>query len=390
MIKKDSSVYQIKKPKSNNVKKKTIPVNKPIFLGNEAKYLDKCIKTGWIGSDGEYVKKFEKNFSRYIGKRFGVAVSSGTAALDIAFTALKLQKGDEVILPTFTIISCLNPILKVGAKPVFIDADLKTWNMDVNEIEKNITKKTKIILAVHIYGLPVDMPKLMRIAKRNNIKVIEDTAEQIGQNIYNKKCGSFGDISTFSFYTNKHITTGEGGMILTNNKLLNQRSLKLRNLFFENKRRFVHREIGWNYRMSNLQAAVGLAQLENIKKLIKLKRKFGNLYFHILKKISGIDIQSYKTKYSQNIYWVIGLVIKEKNKIDKVRKYLNKKGIQTRPFFFPLHKQPLYKKTNNKKFKLPNSEYLSRNGFYLPSGLGLKISEIKYVCAKLKYILSQK
>ena len=334
MIKKDSSVYQIKKPKSNNVKKKTIPVNKPIFLGNEAKYLDKCIKTGWIGSDGEYVKKFEKNFSRYIGKRFGVAVSSGTAALDIAFTALKLQKGDEVILPTFTIISCLNPILKVGAKPVFIDADLKTWNMDVNEIEKNITKKTKIILAVHIYGLPVDMLKLMRIAKRNNIKVIEDTAEQIGQNIYNKKCGSFGDISTFSFYTNKHITTGEGGMILTNNKLLNKRSLKLRNLFFENKRRFVHREIGWNYRMSNLQAAVGLAQLENIKKLIKLKRKFGNLYFHILKKISGIDIQSYKTKYSQNIYWVIGLVIKEKNKIDKVRKYLNKKGIQTRPFFF--------------------------------------------------------
>tara|TARA_Y100000590_G_scaffold464932_1_gene635686 strand:- start:5575 stop:6696 length:1122 start_codon:yes stop_codon:yes gene_type:complete len=373
------------------VKKGFIPVNEPIFFGNEKKYLNDCIKTRWIGSDGKYVKLFEQKLSNYVNRNYGISVSSGTAALDIAFAALDLKKNDEVILPSFTIISCLNPILRVGARPVFIDVDPDTWNMDVNQIEKRITKKTKIILAVHIYGIPVYMPKVIKIAKKYNLKVIEDASEVIGQKIKNKFCGSFGEISTFSFYTNKHITTGEGGMVFTNNRQLAEKCKKLKNLFFEDKKRFFHKEIGWNYRMSNLQAAIGLAQFENIKKIISLKRKFGLTYYNKLKEIKSIKLQVAQTNYSKNIFWVFGIVIiKNKISIEKIRNKLFKKGIQTRPFFWCLHKQPVLKKYHSSIFEtLPHSEFLSKNGFYLPSGLGLKISQIKYICTELKKIFSE-
>ena len=371
------------------MRKKFIPVNKPVFIGNETKFLKQCIDTGWIGSDGEFVKIFERKLSKFVNRKYGIAVSSGTAALEIAFAALNLKKNDEVIIPTFTIISCLNPILRCGAKPVFVDVDPETWNMDLEQIEKKITKKTKIILAVHIYGLPVYMPKLINIAKKYNLKVIEDSAEQIGQTINKQMCGSFGDISTFSFYTNKHITTGEGGMLFTNNKNLKDKCMSYRNLCFE-KKRFIHKEIGWNYRMSNLQAAVGLAQLKNIKKIVLLKRKIGKQYFHYLKDIKSLKVQKFKTQYSKNIFWVIGVIIKKKNiNVNKLRNRLLKYGIQTRPFFWPLHKQPVLKKYNKRIIKLPNSELLSKKGFYLPSGLGLKSNEIKYVCKKLDYVLNQ-
>ena len=372
------------------MRNKFIPVNKPIFVGNEIKYLTNCIKTSWIGSDGEYVKTFEIKLAEYVKRKFGIAVSSGSAALEIAFSALGLKKGDEVIMPSFTIISCLNPVLRVGAKPVFVDTCLETWNMDINQIEKKITKKTKIILAVHIYGLPVYMPKILKVAKKYNLKVIEDASEQIGQTIDGKQCGSFGDISTFSFYTNKHITTGEGGMIFTNNKLFKDKSSKLRNLYFDDKRRFVHNSFGWNYRMSNLQAAVGLAQLENINLAVKLKRKFGNEYHKELQNIDSIKLQKLKTKFSKNIFWVVGILVTKKNvNVGKIQKSLLNYGIQTRPFFWPMHLQPIYFKKLKKKFYLPNTEYISKRGFYLPSGLGLSLSQIKYICKKLKYILSR-
>lgn len=371
------------------MKKKIIPVNEPIFIGNEKKYLADCINQRWIGSDGKYVKLFEKKLSRFVKRKFGIAVSSGTAALDIAFASLNLKKNDEVILPSFTIISCLNPIIRANAKPVFIDVDPETWNMDLKQIEKKITKKTKAILAVHIYGLPTYMPKIIRLAKKYKLIVIEDASEVIGQKINKRMCGSFGDISTFSFYTNKHITTGEGGMIFTNNKKLAKKFESLKNLCFE-KKRFFHKEIGWNYRMSNIQAAIGLAQYENINKIVKLKRKFGNLYYEKLKKIKHITLQPKKTFYSNNIFWVIGLVIKNKKyKVEKIRKSLFTKGIQTRPFFWGLHKQPLLKKYNYpQKENLPHTEFLSKNGFYLPSGLGLTTKQINYVCLKLKKIFS--
>lgn len=364
---------------------KLIPVNEPIFIGNELRYLKNCIKTKWIGSDGKYVKIFEKKISNYSKKKYGIAVSSGSAALDIAFKALGLKKGDEVILPTFTIISCLNEILRCGAKPIFIDCDIRTWNTNIEDIEKKITNKTKIILAVHIYGLAVDMPKLMHLAKKYKIKVIEDASEVIGLKIKNKMCGYYGDVSTFSFYTNKHITTGEGGMILTNNKKIYESCKNYRNLFFDNKKRFVHKKIGWNYRMSNLNAAVGVAQFENLDKTILRKRKIGELYYSYLKKISSIKLQPMKTKYCKNIFWVVGLVISDKLtiKVDKLCNLLLKKGIQTRPFFWPLHKQPIIKS----KITLANSEYIAKQGFYLPSGLSLKDYEIKYICKQLEIIL---
>ena len=369
--------------------KNFIPVNEPLFQGKEIKYLKDCIDTKWIGSDGKYVGQLEKKLSNYTKRSYAIAVSSGSAALDIAFLALGLKKGDEVILPSFTIISCLNQIIRSGAKPIFVDCDLETWNMNISDVEKKITKKTKIILAVHIYGLSVDMPKLLRLAKKHKIKVIEDSSEVIGLEIKKKKCGSFGDISTFSFYTNKHITTGEGGMVLTNNKYIAKRCTKLRNLFFNNKKRFYHEEIGWNYRMSNLNAAVGVAQFENLHKTIKLKRKIGNLYYKQLKDIKSIKLQPLKTKYCKNIFWVFGILLKKNSKfnIEKVRNFLFKKGIQTRPFFWPLHKQPLLGKYLKENYLLPNSEFLSKNGFYLPSGLSLKKYQIEYVCRELKKIL---
>ena len=369
-----------------------VPVNTPLLIGNEKKYLNECVNSGWIGTDGPFVKKFEDKFSKYVNKKYGVALSSGTAALDIAFAALNLKKGDEVILPTFTIISCLNYILRVGAIPVFIDSDPETWNMDTDLIESKITKKTKIILAVHIYGLPVEIEKILKIAKKYKLKVIEDSAELIGQRFKKNLCGSFGDISTFSFYTNKHITTGEGGMVLTNDKKLANRCASLRNLFFSSKKRFIHKEIGWNYRMSNLQAAVGLAQLEKIEYFIKVKRNMGRMYLKGLGNEKYLDFQKEKIKFSNNIYWVFGIVLKKNCPIslEQLRKKLLIRGIQTRPFFYCLHKQPLLR---NYKFKkssnLNNAENLSKNGFYLPSGLSLSEKKIKFVIKELKKILKR-
>ena len=369
-----------------------VPVNTPLLIGNEKKYLNECVNSGWIGTDGPFVKKFEDKFSKYVNKKYGVALSSGTAALDIAFAALNLKKGDEVILPTFTIISCLNYILRVGAIPVFIDSDPETWNMDTDLIESKITKKTKIILAVHIYGLPVEIEKILKIAKKYKLKVIEDSAELIGQRFKKNLCGSFGDISTFSFYTNKHITTGEGGMVLANDKKLADRCASLRNLFFSSKKRFIHKEIGWNYRMSNLQAAVGLAQLEKIEYFIKVKRNMGRMYLKGLGNEKYLDFQKEKIKFSNNIYWVFGIVLKKNCPIslEQLRKKLLIRGIQTRPFFYCLHKQPLLK---NYKFKmsanLNNAENLSKNGFYLPSGLSLSEKKIKFVIKELKKILKK-
>lgn len=369
------------------MKRKLIPVNEPLFKGNETKYLRDCIKTAWIGSDGKYVKLLENKLSKYFKRKYAIAVSSGTAALEVAFASINLKKGDEIIIPSFTIISCLNPIIRLGARPIFVDCDLNTWNVNISDIEKKITKKTKIILAVHIYGLSVDMPRLLKLGKKYNIKIIEDASEVLGLKINEKKCGTFGEISTLSFYTNKHITTGEGGMVLTNNKLISDRCKKLRNLFFDNKKRFYHKDIGWNYRMSNLNAAVGVAQFEYLDSTINLKRKIGKFYYENLKDINSIQIQPLQSKYSKNIYWVFGIVIKNRKiNINELRQNLLKKGIQTRPFFWPMHKQP-FLKNYLKKNSLPNSEYISKNGFYLPSGLSLKRRDLEYICGQFKKII---
>ena len=372
-------------------KSKFIPVNTPKIYKDEKKYVNNCLTSGWISSEGKYVKEFENRFSKYINKRYGVAVSSGTAALEIAMKSLNLKKKSEVIIPNFSIISTALCVVKLGLKPVLVDVDSKTWNMSPKEIIKKINNNTKAIIITHIYGFPVEMKEVLAVARKRKIKIIEDTAEMIGQTYNKKKCGSFGDLSTFSFYANKHITTGEGGMVLTNDKKLYFKCVSLRNLCFGSKNRFDHDDIGWNYRMTNLQAAMGCGQLNNISKILKRKREIGKRYISILKKCKNITIQPYKNKYATNIFWVFGILLNNNKSIsrNKVVDKLKKRNIQTRNFFYPMYKQKIFKKLKifkkNQKFQV--SDNLSTNGFYLPSGLGLTNSEIDYVGKTLLEIL---
>lgn len=351
-----------------------IPVNEPLLNGNEKKYLCECIDTGWISSEGPFVKEFEQKMSKTVNRKYGVAVTNGTAALEVAVRALGITEGDEVIMPSFTIISCAMAVTNVGAVPVLLDSDRKTWNMNVDEIESKITSKTKAIMVVHIYGLPVEMEKILELAKKYDLQVIEDAAEMHGQTYNGRPCGSFGDISTFSFYPNKHITTGEGGMVVTDNEELAERCKSLRNLCFRKDVRYVHDELSDNYRFTNLQAAVGLAQLERLEEFVTKKRNMGKYYTEKLQNVKGLQLPIVRTDYAENIYWVYGMVLDENIEIDnrQMQKLLLEEGIGTRTFFWCMHEQPVY---NNMGLfggeKYQNAEYLARKGFYIPSGLAL-------------------
>lgn len=367
-----------------------VPVNTPLLSGNERKYILECIDTGWISSEGEFIRIFERQFSEYIGRKSGIAVSNGSAALDIAVQALNIGDGDEVIMPSFTIISPALSVVRAGGVPVLVDCMMSTWNMDVKQIEARITKRTKAIIVVHIYGLPVDMDPVLDLCKKHNLKLIEDAAEVHGQTYNGRKCGTFGDISIFSFYPNKHITTGEGGMILTDDNELAQRCQKLRNLAFEpSARRFVHFEMGWNYRMTNMQAALGVAQLENIQKHLARKREIGEMYNNGLEGLKGFQLPQKRTSYAENIYWVYGMIADTEERCTMTVAALAKLNIGTRPFFWCMHEQPVFQKMGlfrNEKY--PNSEKVARNGFYLPSGLGLHNDDIEFVVENLKTISS--
>ena len=368
-----------------------IAVNEPLLNGNEKKYLNECIDTGWISSEGPFIKKFEDGMASYVGKKYAIAVANGTAALELAAVALNLKEGDEVIMPSFTIISCAQAIVKAGAKPVLVDSDLHTFNMKVEDIEARITPRTKAIMVVHIYGLPVDMDPVIALAKKHKIKIIEDAAEVHGQTYKGKMCGSFGDISIFSFYPNKHITTGEGGMVLTDDEALAKRCENLRNLCFIPPRRFVHEEMGWNLRMTNIQAALGVAQLERIEEFVAKKRWIGKMYQELLGDLKNVYLPIPKTEESDNIYWVFALVLKENypKNAEQVMKELANHKIGTRPFFYPMHKQPVFNKmglfVND---KMPNSEVLAEKGFYIPSGLALTLEQIKEVSRVLHEVLA--
>ena len=367
-----------------------VAVNEPLLNGNEEKYLIECIRSGWISSEGPFVSKFEETMAKVTNRKYAVAVSNGSVALDAAIIALGIKEGDEVIMPTFTIISCASAIIRVGAKPVLVDSDLNTWNIDVSKIEEKITKKTKAIMVVHIYGLPVQMDEILFIAKKYNLKIIEDAAEMHGQTYKNIPCGSFGDVSIFSFYPNKHITTGEGGMILTNDESIAKKCKSIRNLCFDNNKRFVHEELGWNYRMTNLQAAVGVAQLERLSEFIDIKRNMGKLYTSILQKSDKIQLPVEKTSYAENIYWVFGVVLNDEMKFNAkfITEQLALSGIGTRPFFYPMHKQPVFNKMGlfiNETY--PVSEKLYDKGFYLPSGMALSFKDLEFSANTLLDIL---
>lgn len=367
-----------------------IPVNLPLIDGNEKKYLSQCIDTGWISSEGPFVKKFEIEFAKRVGREFGIAVANGSVALDVAVAALGIGPGDEVILPTFTIISCAAAIVRAGAKPVVVDSNSETWNMDVNRIESKITRRTKALMVVHTYGLPVDFDPVLDLAQKYDLKIIEDAAEAHGLQYRESYCGSFGDVSTFSFYPNKLVTTGEGGMVLTDDDELAEKCRSLRNLCFQKEKRFVHEELGWNFRMSNLQAALGLAQLERIDEFIKKKHIIGKRYTELLSDVECIQLPLAETDYAENIYWVYGIVLGGNVSFDAdtAMQRLHKKGIGTRPFFWPMHKQPVFNKMGLFKGDFcPVAERMAERGFYIPSGLGITVDQIERVALALKEIL---
>lgn len=369
--------------------KQFIPVNTPTLGDREKDYLIDCINSGWISSDGPYVTQFEEAFAKRVGCKFGVAVTNGTAALELSVRALGIGEGDEVIIPTFTIISCALAVVRCGASVVLVDSEPYTWNMDVCAIEACITPRTKAIMAVHIYGLPVDMREITKIAKKHGLFIIEDAAEAIGLSLEGEPCGSFGDLSSFSFYANKHVTTGEGGMVCTNNPDIAEKARYYRNLCFGS-RRFVHEDLGWNFRMTNVQAAIGLAQLERLEETIDRKRVMGKRYQAAFESLSSVQLPLDKTSSAENCYWVFGIVLADEfgDNADKVIAQLLEKGIGCRPFFWPMHLQPVFQQVGMfLDSKFPVAERLARRGFYIPSGLGLSDDNIDTVINAVMEIL---
>jgi perosamine synthetase len=368
-----------------------IPVNEPLLDGNEAKYVIECIKSGWISAEGPFVRRFEEEFSAIIGRKFGIAICNGSFALEAGVVALGIGPGDEVIMPTFTIISCASAVIRAGAIPVVVDCDPFTWNMDASHVEAMVTSRTKAILVAHTYGLPTDLDQILAIAARHGLLVIEDAAEMHGQTYKGRRCGSFGNLSTFSFYANKHVTTGEGGMILTDSEDIAEHCRQLRNLCFQPGRRFVHEELGWNMRMTSLQAAVGVAQLERLDEFVARKRRMGRRYTELLVDLSSIQLPLPSTNYAENIYWVYGVVLDSDARLDatEIMEKLAMRGVATRPFFWPMHEQPVLQHTGFfRETSCPVAERIARHGFYLPSGLALKEHQIMYVADVMHELLA--
>jgi len=373
-----------------------IPVNEPLLDGAEARCLAECVETGWISSEGPFVARLEAGMAAVCGQRHGVAVTNGSAALELAVAVLGLGPGDEVVMPTFTIISCAAAVVRAGATPVVVDADPLTWNLDPGRLEAAITPRTRAIMPVHIYGLPVDMDPVMEIARRRGLRVIEDAAEQLGQTCRTRAgdprpVGSFGDVATLSFYPNKHVTTGEGGMLLTSDDALAERARSLRNLCFGAERRFVHAELGWNFRMSNLQAAVGVAQLERLADTLRRKRRIGAWYDELLAGVDGLERQPPRTAYAERLPWVYGLVLRDDVAFDaeEAMRRLGAAGVGTRPFFWPMHEQPALRRLGLfEAVRCPVAERIARRGFYIPSGVALTESHAERVAVEVRRLFA--
>jgi len=354
-----------------------IPLTQPLFSGNEIDYVTDCLKTTWV-SAGKYNERFEEKFAAFCNTTHACTSSSGTSALHMSAIALKIKSGDEVIVPDLTYVSSSNIVSYIGAKPVLVDVDRHVWTLDPSKIEEKITKKTKAIIVVHLYGHPTDMDKINDIAKKYRLFVIEDACEAHGSLYKGKKAGSLSDVGCFSFSGAKIITTGEGGMVVSSNTALMDTIRAIQSNYMDNKRHFFHTDIGYPYRYSNLQAALGLAQLEKIDQLVDIKIKNAKLYNTFFKDIQAIQLPP-DEPWAKSTFWLYGIVIKKPGLRDKLMQHLKEIGIQTRPFFASQHKLPMYKN----KEKYPNSEYLSENGVCLPSGLILKPGDIEYICTEI-------
>lgn len=363
-----------------------IPVCEPMLAGNELKYVTEAVSTGWISSSGKYVTEFEKQFAEYCGCKYGIAVCNGTIALHLALIGLGIGKGDEVIVPTFTMIASAFAVCYTGAKPVFVDADKDTWNIDVKKIEEKITSKTKAIMPVHIFGKMCDMDAIHALAKKYNLYVLEDAAEAHGASYHGVKAGASSDIAAFSFFANKNITTGEGGMVVTNNKEFYDRARYFKNVCFplDGPRNYQHEDIGYNYRMSNVVAAIGLAQVEKADDYRGMRIRNHQLYKKYLSGVPGILFQSEPYKDCVDVCWMNTIVINSKeygHTKDELIAYLKENEIDTRLLFTGMHKQKALQDFGcDCSGDYPVCEWLTENGFYLPSASSLTEDQIKKIC----------
>ncbi|BAL99130.1 MULTISPECIES: DegT/DnrJ/EryC1/StrS family aminotransferase [Caldilinea] len=357
-----------------------IPVCEPTLGGNEMKYVQQAIETNWISSAGRFIREFEARFAEACGVQYAIACANGTVAMHLAMATLGLEPGDEVIIPTFTMIATANAVTYCGAKPVLVDMEPEYWQMDLNQVEDKITPRTKAIVPVHIYGHPTDMDPLMALAEKHGLTVIEDAAEAHGAEYKGRRTGGLGHAAGFSFYGNKIITTGEGGMVTTNDRELARLAWNLRDHAFSRERHFWHKYIGFNYRMTNLQAAVGLAQVEQLDAFVAARRRNAAEYTRRLQGIPGIRTPS-EAPWAKNVYWMYGILVDEAEygmSRDQLRRVLAEHGIETRTFFIPMHCQPVYWKQFRGE-RYPVAEDLCKRGFYLPSASSLRIEEIEYI-----------
>jgi perosamine synthetase len=372
-----------------------IPVNEPALGERELEYVTDCVQTGWVSSAGTYLDRFEEAWALHCGAQFGVAVSSGTGALQAAVASLGIEPGDEIILPSFTIISCVQAILAAGGQPVLVDCDPETWCMDVGRVAARINDRTRALMPVHIYGHPVDMDPLRVLAERHGLAIIEDAAEAHGAEYLSghatgsgtwRRCGGLGDLSAFSFYANKLVTTGEGGMVLTNDPDRAAFLRRYRNLGFAPPRRFEHRELGANLRMTNMQAALGLAQVERIEGIVARKRWMGRAYSERLADIPGLRLPV-ERPWARSVYWMYGVVLERQPPMqaEDLARSLIERGVQSRPFFLGMHEQPVLKERGFfSQESYPVTERIARAGLYLPSGLTLTESQIDEVCEAVR------
>ncbi|RYZ70256.1 MAG: DegT/DnrJ/EryC1/StrS aminotransferase family protein [Proteobacteria bacterium] len=367
-----------------------IPVSRPVMIGNEAKYVMNALQTGWISSAGEYITSFESKFAQWVHADHGVACSNGTASVYLALRAAGVGSGDRVVVPTFTMMASIFPIVMLGAIPVFVDCEADTWNIDT-QLLQNIDGRVKAIMVVHIYGHPVDMDPVHAFARSKNAVVIEDAAEAHGALYKGKPTGALSDIAAWSFYSNKVITTGEGGMVTTNSSSYAERSKYYRNLCFDPNpdKRFIHEEIGFNYRMTNLQAAIGLGQMENADRLVEMRRSMASKYLERLSGLTDYIQLPVEKEWAKNVYWMFGLVLRDSVKADapEIMKRLATRGVDTRRFFCPAHIQPCLAEFSD-NVKAPRSEHLWQKGLYLPSSADLTENEADIVAEELRAVLS--
>ncbi len=367
-----------------------IPICEPLLSTDDVEFVQECLRTGWISSSGRFIEQFEEKWAAYCGMIHGVAVSNGTAALQIAVDMLDLEPGDEVILPAFTLIACAQPIVGNGAVPVLVDSDASNWQMDVNQVRARITNRTRAILVVHTYGHPADMDPILELARGHGLAVVEDAAEVHGAEYKGRKCGGFGDLSIFSFYANKLITTGEGGMVLTDSDELAARARSLRNLCFQSSRRFLHDSLGYNFRLTNMQAALGASQVDRIDSIVDGKRRIAHAYTERLSGLEGIALPVEET-WAKNVYWVYGIVLDGRTGLtaEQMARHLADAGVETRPFFLGMHEQPVFRKLGLfADERYPVAERLARQGLYLPNGLTLQEWEIDKVCEAVRSALT--